>query len=215
MEEISEEEKAMAIYAFHIVLYTNDIALYSVKELKKFVKDKDKETQKKYGAVMKRIKKYDKDLYERLGPVDIYFYADFNGFMDDYFDKDIEGLRRSAEWIFKCNGYTDTFYISKIETAFAMICLAVSIANSYISGLKKNGARTFILPDYKLDEIKKIVEDLYDWTMFLQHKDKVLDLSRYKSIKRYFDRIKANIVDRDIFEKAYSYALKEEQERKQ
>ena len=213
MEEISEEEKAMYIYALHIVLYTNDLAINSIKELRGYVKGKDKESQKIFNALMKRVSEYEKKLYSDFHGNDVYFYADFNGFMDDYFDKDIEGLRRSAEWIFRCNGYEDFNYCSKVETIFSLSCLAISIANSYISGLRMNGARSFVLPDFRIDEIHRVASNFYDWSMSMANREKVLDLSKYKSIKRYFDRIKDSILSREIFSDAYMYALKEEMKR--
>lgn len=211
---MDEKEKAMYLYAMYIVLYTNDLALFSIKNLRSDIKEKDSETKKIFGALNKRVWNYDNEVRRLMPENDKLFIADYGTKMDEYFDKDVEGLRRSAEWIFRCNGYTDCYFCSKIELSFAMTRLSVSIANAYIDGLKRNYVDMHILEKYRLDEVMRIMDNLYDWVMLLQHKKKVLNLSKYKSISKYYERIKMNTVNKEIFREAYSYAVEEEKKRK-
>lgn len=204
-----EEIERMIIYSMHIILYTNDMAINAIKGMDKFMKGRDKQSLKIYHALRKRTKAYRQMLLKALGPKDDWFYADFSLVFDESIGKEVKGLKRSAEWIFRCNGYSDTEFLSQLETAYALTALATSTATAFMENISQYSDRT-VIPNYNIKDIHRVMNNFYNWCMFMTKKDKDIDLSAKKSVSKYFERIKAVLMSQEVFKEAYKFASEEE-----
>ena len=76
-------------YTTYTILYVNDLACNCIKDLMPFIAHKDKETQKIYGALLKRATNYLRFVRSVIKEESNNFLADYNSVMDDINDESV------------------------------------------------------------------------------------------------------------------------------
>lgn len=113
MEKITKTQESNVIaYATHDIMYMNDMLCNITKSLRDDVKKRDKEANKIYGAIHKRVKKH-LDEQMRVFSVHIGYFADFCAHMDDFCEPKYLSLVKAIERRLKAENVSDAHTLPK------------------------------------------------------------------------------------------------------
>lgn len=203
----------VAIYCVYSILYANDMACNLIKNLGDFVNGMDKETRKIYGALMKRIRKYDDSLSKIIGD-SFEFFCDYNANMDDVNDDCLFKFRNSIVKFYKGLNFKDYKFLGYLEAAHTSLTFAENVMNVVLDIAEKRGIGKGSLRTYNLSELKTIMDDLSYWCY--RHVRKMMidtiNLFEDKDIITSFAKMNENLLNYDVFEKCYVKTIKDREE---
>lgn len=163
-EQSESIEKNILISIIYGVLYINDLACASIVDCQDMIKDKDKETKKIFGALDKRRKKYEREIFEIVSDK-IGFLATFNDFMDDKVQIHVKKLRIALNYVFGKYNLNDKVFLSKIVLSNMIVESSVEFLKKSIDTCCKYGINAVNLRYYSLDDIQKVSKSLTDWCL--------------------------------------------------
>lgn len=179
-KQIINEDFIRTISIFN-ALYVNDIACTEIMELFDDIKHKDKESQKLYKALYKRLVKYRifiMDTVKENGDIDD--FADFNELMDNEAMPYIDKIKSMVLDEFKNHNVEDADYLSRVEMARAMVGYSIFSLRTRIKECHRYGIDIYNLHQYELNDIKKVIDNFSDWALRnVGH----VDLSKDKFVK--------------------------------
>lgn len=161
-------ESEMLTDIIYGVLYINDLACASIVDLRDLVKDKDKETKKIFGALEKRRKNYEREIFEIVSDK-ISFLAQFNDFMDEKVQIHFKKLRVALNFVLSKHGVQDKVFLSKIIASNMIIESSVEFIKKSLSTCCKYGINAVNLKHYSLDEMAAVSKGLTDWCLRKVH----------------------------------------------
>ena len=156
-------EKHILLTSVYNIIYVNDIACISVLDIGREIEKQDAETKKIYGALKKRRDSYNHIINEILGD-EIYLLSEYNSNMDEYAQEKIEKLHNSILNVLVSNNVQNAKFIATCETARTLIGYSVWNIHNRIKDciFFNNGVENW--RKYELEDMKRIVENLSDWT---------------------------------------------------
>lgn len=178
--------------AIYNILYVNDLACACVIDMKDKVKTQDKETQKIYGALLKRQINYEKELLNILQG-QINFCADVNAEMDDAVHDKLFSLYGAIYDYLKANNVDNCTFIAHAELAYTIIGYSILSIDKRIEECRKYNKDVVNLQAYKLLGMRDVARNLCNW---LGRKCNGLNLNDCQEIKDAYhelDKVLTNI----------------------
>lgn len=180
------------------IVYVNDLACASVINLMDKVKNQDKETQKIFGALVKRQRAYEEDFNNILVKSQD-FLAEYNSYMDERIQDKLEAFQKAMIRSFTSRGYENAEFIALVEVMRTIIGYSVVSVEKRIQECLKYNKDSVNLRYYKLNEMKKIAENLSDWT---KRKCKGLNLNDEKDVIDAYRELDKALTSSDIINEA-------------
>lgn len=197
-------------YAMYTMLYANDLACNCIKDLKPFVLKKDKETQKIYGALLKRATNYLRSIREIIKEDANNFLADYNSMMDDVNDESIELFKQAIINAYKHGNISEYEFLGHVEVARSMFYLSIASLDCLVDKLSSLAINSFNLKNYSLKPYSYIMDNFVKWCYRFAEKEIAddLDISKDEEVMKHFVKINENLLNYESFEKCYAEALK-------
>lgn len=152
-----------ALFALYITLYVNDTACNCIYDISPYVKDKDKETRKIYGALKKRANHYLDYVRKVVSIENRYLLAEFNQVIDECCDEPTEMLIRSIRGCLRKHNIEDEGLICTTIVSQVLVDFAVNTVNSMSCRLKEYNSKMRGLDNWKLTEHKRVMTNFYLW----------------------------------------------------
>ena len=188
--------------AIYNILYVNDLACACVIDMKDKVKTQDKETQKIYGALLKRQWIYEKEMVKILGD-QINFCADVNSEMDDYVQTKLCDLYDAIYSYLQDNRVQNYGFIAYAELAYTIIGYSILSIDKRIEECRKYNKDVVNLRSYKLTDMGIVAENLCKW---LGRKCNGLNLNDCQGIKDAYHELDKVLTNISVIENAISKA---------
>lgn len=197
-------------YAIYTILCVNDLARDSILSLKRYVEQKDKETKKIFGALLKRMNTYDKNIKNILGD-EHGLRSIYNSFMDEEIDAYIEGLVNRINELYEENDVEDSEFLSLIEYSSICVHVANRVWEKMRSTLYWKGLHDEWLLEYKMDEICKISSNLSAWCYRKEQKKKknLIHLGEDAILQYNLNAIFSVVANIDVFKQCYNKSKEE------
>lgn len=192
-------------YSVYTILYSNDIACNLLKDLSRFIPSEDKEAKKIHGALVKRIKQYLRMIEQIVGDNSIWFYADYNSFMDDGNNNNIDELTSEIEQVFKDYKLENYVFLSRLYVANTYYELALSTGELIIKKLKSLNMDYGYLGSYNLNNFQTIVDNLFTWGFRKLKED--INLNDNEKIVYLVQKTTSGLLDYSNFETSYNNAI--------
>lgn len=205
-----KKDSNVVLYCVYSILYANDLSCNMIQDLEKFIKGKDKETKKIYGALIKRVRKYKGMLYEIMGDA-VGFFADYNENMDDINDENLTKFRKSIINFYKEQGFDDYEFLGYLEAAHTSLVFSNNVRNVVLDVAKQHEVDVKRLYIYNLLELKKVMDDLSHWCYRHVRKTLVEEINLFqdKGILENFAQMNENLLNYDNFENCYTKTVNE------
>ena len=184
--------------AIYNILYVNDLACDCVIDMKDKVKTQDKETQKIYGALLKRQINYEKELLNILQG-QINFCADVNAEMDDAVQDKVLSLYVAIYDYLKANNVDNCTFIAHAELAYTIIGYSILSIDKRIEECRKYNKDVVNLRAYKLTEMQSIAYNLCNW---LGRKCDGINLNDSSEIKEAYHQLDKVLTNCSVIENA-------------
>lgn len=178
------------IYLMYSLLYVNDTACNSVKELERFLNDMDKESKKIYGALTKRCNTYFTMIYDTIGSEHFDEFSEYGSAMDEKITPLLEAFLYSIKYSYKQKGVNDGGYLATVEFVRTCIDIAVYTGKRIVCKAIVIDPYSVHMNTYILEDALKVAENFQKWAYFKSKKD--LSIFEEKD-KIVIDRIKALI----------------------
>ena len=197
-------------YATYTILYVNDLACNCIKDLKPFIAHKDKETQKIYGALLKRATNYLRFVRGVIKEESNNFLADYNSVMDDINDESVVLFKEAIINAYKQGNISEYEFLGNVEVARSMFYLSIATLDCLISKLSSSAINSFCLNTYSLKPYSYIMDNFVKWCYRFAEKEMScdLDISKDEEVMKHFVKINENLLNYESFDKCYSEALK-------
>lgn len=148
--------------AIYNILYVNDLACACVVDMEDKVKSQDKETQKIFGALKKRMRRYERTIMEILGDK-MNFLAEYNFEMDEKVHDKVSELYSVIFNFLKEKKVDNCEFIALSSMAYTMIGYSIVSIDHRIEELIKTNKDITNMENYKLTEMLRISKNLCDW----------------------------------------------------
>lgn len=197
-------------YATYTILYVNDLACNCIKDLMPFIAHKDKETQKIYGALLKRATNYLRFVRSVIKEESNNFLADYNSVMDDINDESVVLFKEAIINAYKQGNISEYEFLGNVEVARSMFYLSIATLDCLISKLSSSAINSFCLNTYSLKPYSYIMDNFVKWCYRFAEKEMScdLDISKDEEVMKHFVKINENLLNYESFDKCYSEALK-------
>lgn len=197
-------------YATYTILYANDLACNCIKDLKPFISHKDKETQKIYGALLKRATNYLRFVRGVIKEESNNFLADYNSVMDDINDESVVLFKEAIINAYKQGNISEYEFLGNVEVARSMFYLSIATLECLVDKLSSLTINSFCLNTYSLKPYSYIMDNFVKWCYRFAEKEMSddLDLSKDEDVMKHFVKINENLLNYESFDKCYNEALK-------
>lgn len=213
MENISkEQEERLLLYATYSILYMNDMACFAIQQLKKQVSTLDKESQKIYGALLKRERNYINNI-TAIVDSKMDYYCDFCTEMDNLCDGSYEDFKQSLKDAYANSNMNDSDFMAQIETMRSMVELSVEGGKRIIDNTAKYLPKARWLENYLFVEILRVANNFAHWVYRKIPKDITVDLTINSDVMKKFHDLSETLMSFQNFDIAYRKAIELELER--
>lgn len=163
-EELKKEitEVELLTLATYQILYVNDLAINAINELGGLVSCRGKEDKRIYGALSRRIRKYNAEINNIIGS-NMAFFSEFNLAMDELIEDKYKEYKESIYNVYQARQIEDANYLSYVEVARSMTEYAVLVNKKTVEGLLRITDKCLSLKHYRLTELQTICENFADW----------------------------------------------------
>lgn len=184
--------------AIYNILYVNDLACACVIDMKDKVKTQDKETQKIYGALLKRQWNYEREITKIIGE-QIGFCADVNAEMDDSVQTKLCDLYDAIYSYLQDNGVENYGFIAYAELAYTIIGYSIMSIDKRIEECRKYNKEVVNLQRYKLLGMRDVSKNLCNW---VERKCKGINLNDSKEIIEAYRELDKVLTSCSVIENA-------------
>lgn len=214
MDKITkEQEERLLLYATYTILYLNDTACFAVQQLGRSAKQKDKESQKIYSALLKRNNYYLNHL-SCIIQSNIEYYCDYCTEMDNNADDAYRAFKESLTDAYRKNQIEDFEYLAEVETMRSMVELSVEGGIKIINDVSKRIPKAKYLEKYLLVDMMRVANNFSNWSYRKVPKDVKIDFNKDNDVMSKFHELSKILLDYFSFDTAYRNAIKLELERK-
>ena len=212
MEKITKTQESNVIaYATHDIMYMNDMLCNITKSLRDDVKKRDKEANKIYGAIHKRVKKH-LDEQMRVFSVHIGYFADFCAHMDDFCEPKYITLVKAIERRLKAENVSDSSYLAKVEALRVFADFVKVSTEDIVKSARSVTPKAYALDVFTLHDIARIANNFMLWEFRKVEKAKYDCLDTDADIIDAYKEMCETIIDYGIFVKSSNAAVKENYE---
>lgn len=211
-EITKEQEERLLLYATYTILYLNDTACFSIQQLGKSVKERDKESQKIYGALLKRNKHY-LDAINKIVDNKMDYYCDYCTEMDNICDDAYSEFKASLHNAYSDANIDDCQYMAQVETMRSMVELSVEAGKKVIDSVSTATPRAKWLGNYLLADMIRVANNFANWSYRKVPKGIKVDLSIDSDVMNKFKDLSGKLIDYESFITAYKRAIELEVER--
>ena len=201
-------EKNVFVYVALSMLYINDMLCNLIIDLKPYVATKDKETQKIYGALLKRATTYLKKANEG-SEVDIYFFSEYCTYKDDLTDSKVGALQKEIKKVLEKHNVDDGDFLSRIEVIRCLADNAIVMNGSMSKSASKVLKTAKNIRQYRLTEISIIANNLANWVF----RKSVFNLNEEESAYNALVDLCNTLLLYELHSLAVKYAKEEEERR--
>ena len=200
---MKKEEDAL-IYLMYSMLYTNDMACNVVQELEKYIKDKDKESRKIYGALKKRCNSYMTMIYDIIGSDHIDVFSEYCAAMDDKIDPLLKAFMYSVNYSYKQKGVNDGGYLATVEIVRTCIDIAVYTGKRILKMAISINPYALNMKTYILDDTLRVADNFHEWAYFMYKGDLSVFEERDKEVVNRIHALMEGLLHADNFNYAYA-----------
>lgn len=206
VEKISkEQEERLLLYATYTILYLNDTACFAIQQVGSIL-PKNKESQKIYGALLKRSRQYlvkiDKIVDNKMDS-----YCDFCTEMDSICDEQFFAFKKSLQKSYAYANIENPEYYATIETMRSMVDLAVEAGKNVIERLSVALPQMSWMFNYLLVDALRIANNLANWEYRKIPKDIVINFNEESEVMQEFRKLSECLIDYNSFDKAYRKSI--------
>lgn len=212
-EMTKEQEETLLLYATYSILYLNDTACFAIQQMANKVKYKDKESQKIYGALMKRCKHYLTTI-NKIVDKNVDYYCDYCTAMDDICNGAYCQFKMSLLDAYKKENLPDYDYLTEVELMRSMLELSVEAGGKIIKDIKSVIPQVAWLERYLLKDMERVADNFSKWAYRTIPKECGIYLGEQSDVMKKFRFLTTCLIDYYSFDKAYKNAVKLELERK-
>lgn len=175
-------------------MYVNDLACACVIDMQDYIKQQDKETQKIYGALLKRQREYERDI-ARILEGKSEFLAEYNSYMDECVQPKLKSLIDELQVALNSVGIENSKFVALTEVARTMVGYSVLNVEKRVEECLKFKKDSVHLRGYKLNEMLRVAENFSDW---VSRKCKKLDLNKCENVMNAYRELDKVLTDREV-----------------
>lgn len=214
MKKLTTKETNLLLYSMYTMLYLNDTACNAIKELEPYLKDKDKESQKIFGALKKRANTYFDTLNKIVGDR-IDYYADFCTEMDELSYTPLLNLKNALYDVYVQENLDDCEYYTQVETMRTLVDLSVIASNQIYQSALNETKEAERLKFYILHDLQRVANNFTKWVYRKIPHNTNLDFSKDSKVMQCFAEFSRVMLDCKSFHEAYLKACESENVRLQ
>lgn len=192
------------LYGAYISLYANDMACNTIKGIAPYVKNKDKETRKIWGALNKRIKAYFEMVSSCVKDDGLNFLCFFNSVLDECCDEPMESMKDIVSEIIHNRGFDDDGLLLNTIIGHITVEMAVGTVGTLSGQIKKDTDNKQDLEVWVLTDLQRVMRNFYTWVMRKVDAD-TIHLIKIQTTP-IMDKILSKMCNDDMFVKALQYA---------
>ena len=190
----------------------NDMACFSIQQLGKLVQDKDKESKKIYGALLKRSGEYQRTI-DKIVDNKMDYYCDYCTEMDSICDDAYFEFKTSLKNAYSNANIDDYEYISQVEIMRSMVELSVEAGKRVIYDATKVLKQADFLKNYLIVDMLRVANNFSKWAYRKIDNNVKVDLNEDGEVMTNFRKLSECLIDYYSFDKAYRESVKLEIER--
>ena len=197
------------LFATYISLYVNDIACNAVRDIEKYVNRKDKKALKRWRELDKEVSHYFTHFRKTVKMEGLYFVSNFNEVLDECADKPITQLETAIKYCLRRHNLKDDGLAIKTLLAHILTEFAVTTVQSFCEKLESEQIPFRGLKGWCISKIQMATRGFY--FRALREINNVVLKEISNIITPIISLLTAEIAKYENFERAYEYAIKEEE----
>lgn len=200
-----EQEDTLCLYAIYTILYMNDMACFSVQQLNKQVMNKDKESKKIYGALLKRSRLYLNKIEEVVDrTLDV--WCDYCTNMDDICDDAYSKFKEELFNTYNKSNIEDCDYMANVEVMRSMVELSVEAGKHIIKDVCMYIPDATWLQNYLLVDMMRVANNFANWSYRKVPRDVKINFNDESEVMVKFHEFSSLLIDYGNFNKSYHQA---------
>lgn len=197
------------LFATYISLYVNDIACNAVRDIEKYVNRKDKKALKRWRELDKEVSHYFTHFRKTVKMEGLYFVSNFNEVLDECADKPITQLETAIKYCLRRHNLKDDGLTIKTLLAHILTEFAVTTVQSFCEKLESEQIPFRGLKGWCISKIQMATREFYFRALREVNNDILKEISNM--ITPIISLLTKEIAKYENFERAYEYAIKEEE----
>lgn len=197
------------LFATYISLYVNDIACNAVRDIEKYVNRKDKKALKRWRELDKEVSQYFTHFRKTVKMEGLYFVSNFNEVLDECADKPITQLETAIKYCLRRHNIKDDGLAIKTLLAHILTEFAVTTVQSFCEKLESEQIPFMGLKGWCISKIQMATREFYFRALREINNDILKEISNM--ITPIISLLTKEIAKYENFERAYEYAIKEEE----
>lgn len=180
------------------IMYVNDLACACIIQMKDFVRDQDKETQKIFGALEKRQRAYE-HLISEIIETNIEFLSEYNSYMDEVVQPVLESFINEMKIALEGIGVENPYFVALSEIARTIVGYSVKNVENRVQECLKFKKDSVHLRQYKMYDMLRVAENFSNW---VSRKCKSLDLNKCENVMKAYRELDRTLTDRELINNA-------------
>ena len=188
------DENYIVTTSIYNIMYVNDLACACVIDMQDYIKQQDKETQKIYGALIKRQREYERNI-ARILESKTDFLAEYNSYMDESVQPKLKTFIDELQIALNSVGTENSKFVALTEVARTMVGYSVLNVEKRIEECLKFKKDSVHLRGYKLNDMLRVAENFSDW---VSRKCKKLDLNKCENVMNAYRELDKVLTDKEV-----------------
>lgn len=180
------------------IMYVNDLACACVIQMKDFIKNQDKETQKIFGALEKRQRAYE-HLISKIIETNIEFLSEYNSCMDESVLPKLEDFINEIKLDLDSIGVENSYFVALAEIARTIVGYSVKNVENRVKECLKYKKDSVHLRQYKMSDMLRVAENFSNW---VSRKCGKLDLNKCENVMKAYRDLDKTLTNREIINDA-------------
>lgn len=180
------------------IMYVNDLACACIIQMKDFIKNQDKETQKIFGALEKRQRAYE-HLISKIIETNIEFLSEYNSCMDESVLPKLEDFINEMKLALDSIGVENSYFVALAEIARTIVGYSVKNVENRVKECLKYKKDSVHLRQYKMLDMLRVAENLSNW---VSRKCGKLDLNKCENVMKAYRDLDKTLTNREIINNA-------------
>lgn len=180
------------------IMYVNDLACACIIQMKDFIKNQDKETQKIFGALEKRQRAYE-HLISKIIETNIEFLSEYNSCMDESVQPKLEDFINEMKLALDSIGVENSYFVALAEIARTIVGYSVKNVENRVKECLKYKKDSVHLRQYKMLDMLRVAENLSNW---VSRKCGKLDLNKCENVMKAYRDLDKTLTNREIINNA-------------
>lgn len=196
------------LYGTYVTLYVNDIACNAIKEIEPFLNRKDKKGLKRWHELDRCASNYFNNFRKIVKMEGLYFLANYNEVIDECADKPLAQIETAIKYCLRRHNIKDDGLYLKTMLAHILVEFAVSTVQTLCDEFKKDALPYEPLKRWCLQKTQNATREFYFRACKAVDNDVLKEMSNM--IAPIVSLLTGAVACYENFERAYEYAIKEE-----